>query len=137
MFHGASFTVGTRGRGTYEITDEVGRIARESGVGRGLCSVFVHHTSASLIVCENADPSVRSDLERYFARLVPDGDAVFRHDAEGPDDMPAHVRTVLTASSISIPVDQSRLDLGTWQGLYLWEHRANPHRRKITVSIVG
>jgi len=137
MFHSASFTVGTRGRDTYEITDEVGSVVRESGVGRGLCSVFVHHTSASLIVCENADPSVRSDLERYFARLVPDADPVFRHTAEGPDDMPAHVRSILTASSVSIPVAQSRLDLGTWQGLYLWEHRASPHRRRITVSIVG
>jgi secondary thiamine-phosphate synthase enzyme len=137
MFHAASFTVGTRGRGTYEITDEVGGIVRESGVGRGLCSVFVHHTSASLIVCENADPSVRSDLERYFARLVPDADPVFRHTAEGADDMPAHVRSILTASSVSIPVVHSRLDLGTWQGLYLWEHRASPHRRRITASIVG
>jgi len=137
MFHAASLTVGTRGRGTYEITDEVGGIVRESGVARGLCSVFVHHTSASLIICENADPSVRSDLERYFARLVPDADPVFRHTAEGPDDMPAHVRSILTASSVSIPVDRSRLDLGTWQGVFLWEHRASPHRRKITVSIVG
>jgi secondary thiamine-phosphate synthase enzyme len=137
MFHAASFTLGTRGRGTYEITDEVGTIVRESGVGRGLCSVFVHHTSASLIVSENADPSVRSDLERYFARLVPDGDPVFGHDAEGPDDMPAHVRSVLTATSISIPVANSAPDLGTWQGIFLWEHRTGPHRRKITVSIVG
>jgi secondary thiamine-phosphate synthase enzyme len=137
MFHAASITVGTRGRGTYDITDEVAGIVGESGVARGLCSVFVHHTSASLIVCENADPSVRSDLERYFARLVPDADPVFRHTAEGPDDMPAHVRSILTASSASIPVAQSRLDLGTWQGLYLWEHRASPHRRRITVSIVG
>jgi len=137
MFHAASFTIGTRGRGTYEITGEVGGVVRESGVVRGLCSVFVHHTSASLIVCENADPTVRSDLERYFARLVPDGDAVFQHDAEGPDDMPAHVRSTLTATSISIPVAQSRLDLGTWQGLFLWEHRTHPHRRKITVSILG
>jgi len=137
MFHATSITIGTRGRGTYEITDEVGSIVRDSGVDRGLCSVFVHHTSASLIVCENADPSVRSDLERYFARLVPDADPVFRHTAEGPDDMPAHVRSILTAASVSIPVAHSRLDLGTWQGLFLWEHRAAPHRRKVTVSIVG
>jgi len=137
MFHAASFTVGTKGRGTYEITDEVGGIVRESGIGRGLCSVFVHHTSASLIVCENADPSVRSDLERYFGRLVPDADPVFRHTAEGPDDMPAHVRSILTASSISIPIAQSRLDLGTWQGLFLWEHRTSPHRRRLTVSVAG
>jgi len=137
MFHAASFTIGTRGRGSYEITDRVGAIVRESGVGRGLCSVFVHHTSASLIVCENADPSVRSDLERYFAQLVPDADPIFRHTAEGPDDMPAHVRSILTATSVSVPLEDGALDLGTWQGLFLWEHRVDPHRRKITVSIVG
>ena len=137
MFHSESFTVGTKGRGTSEITDQVARAVRDSGIERGLCTVFVHHTSASLIVCENADPSVRSDLERYFARLVPDGDPVFRHTAEGPDDMPAHVRSILTATSLSIPVARSEVDLGTWQGVYLWEHRTEPHRRKITVSIVG
>ena len=137
MFHSASFTVGTRGRGTDEITDEVDRIVRASGVERGLCSVFVHHTSASLIVCENADPSVRSDLERFFARLVPDGDPLFRHTAEGPDDMPAHVRSILTQASLSVPIASGRLDLGTWQGIFLFEHRAHPHRRRITVSIVG
>ena len=137
MFHSESFTVGTRGRGTYEITDEVARAVRNAEVGRGLCTVFVHHTSASLILCENADPSVRSDLERYFARLVPDGDPVFRHTAEGPDDMPAHVRSILTACSISIPVADSEVDLGTWQGVFLWEHRTDPHRRKVTVSVVG
>jgi len=137
VFHSEGFTVGTRGRGTYEITDEVARAVRAAGIDRGLCTVFVHHTSASLIICENADPSVRSDLDRYFARLVPDGDPVFRHTAEGPDDMPAHVRSILTASSISIPVDNARLDLGTWQGVFLWEHRSEPHRRRITVSVVG
>jgi len=137
VFHSEGFTVGTRGRGTYEITDEVARAVRAAGIDRGLCTVFVHHTSASLIICENADPSVRSDLDRYFARLVPDGDPVFRHTAEGPDDMPAHVRSILTASSISIPVDDARLDLGTWQGVFLWEHRSEPHRRRITVSVVG
>jgi secondary thiamine-phosphate synthase enzyme len=137
VFHSEGFEVATKGRGTYEITDQVARAVRASGLERGLCVVFVHHTSASLILCENADPSVRSDLERYFARLVPDGDPVFRHTAEGPDDMPAHVRSILTASSLSIPVDRSRLDLGTWQGVYLWEHRADPHRRRITVSVVG
>jgi secondary thiamine-phosphate synthase enzyme len=137
MFHAESVTISTRGRGTYEITDEVARVVSAAGIDRGLCNVFVHHTSASLILCENADPSVRSDLERYFARLVPDGDPVFRHTAEGPDDMPAHVRSILTANSLSIPVESKRLDLGTWQGLYLWEHRADPHRRKVTVSVVG
>jgi secondary thiamine-phosphate synthase enzyme len=137
VYHSESFEVATRGRGTYEITDQVARAVRSSGLEQGLCVVFVHHTSASLILCENADPSVRSDLERYFARLVPDGDLVFRHTAEGADDMPAHVRSVMTASSLSIPVEGSRLDLGTWQGVYLWEHRADPHRRRITVSLVG
>ena len=137
MFHSEAFEIGTRGRETYEITDRVDRIVRDSGIARGLCTIFVHHTSASLILCENADPSVRSDLERYFARLVPDGDPVFRHTAEGADDMPAHVRSILTANSLSIPVADSRVDLGTWQGVFLWEHRAAPHRRKITVSVVG
>ena len=137
MFHSESFTVATKGRGTYEITDPVARAVGGAGIGRGLCTVFVHHTSASLILCENADPSVRSDLERYFGRLVPDGDPVFRHTAEGPDDMPAHVRSILTASSLTIPVADSRVDLGTWQGVFLWEHRADPHRRKITVSVLG
>jgi secondary thiamine-phosphate synthase enzyme len=137
MFHSESFTIATRGRGTYEITSEVNRVVKGGGIERGLCTVFVHHTSASLILSENADPSVRSDLERFFARLVPDGDPIFRHTAEGPDDMPAHIRSILTTNSLTIPVDVRTLDLGTWQGVYLWEHRADPHRRKVTVSIVG
>jgi secondary thiamine-phosphate synthase enzyme len=137
VFHSESFAVATKGRGTYEITDQVARVVRSSGIVRGLCTVFVHHTSASLILCENADPSVRTDLERFFGCLVPDGDPVFRHTAEGPDDMPAHVRSILTSASLSIPVDGDRLDLGTWQGVFLWEHRADPHRRRITVSVVG
>jgi secondary thiamine-phosphate synthase enzyme len=137
MFHQDTFTVGTSGRGTVEITDEVQRIVRASKADRGLCTVFVHHTSASLIVCENADPSVRRDLERFFARLVPDGDRLFQHTAEGPDDMPAHVRTILTQTSLTVPVRDAQCDLGTWQGLFLWEHRAMPHRRRITVSVVG
>ena len=137
VFHSASMTVGTRGRGTTEITDEVARIVASSGARRGLCTVFVHHTSASLIVCENADPSVRTDLERFFARLVPDGDPVFRHTAEGPDDMPAHVRSILTQASLSVPIADGHLDLGTWQGVFLFEHRTTPHRRRLTVSVVG
>src|SRR5262249_44464357 len=104
---------------------------------RGLCTVYVHHTSASLIVCENADPDVRSDLERYFARLAPDGDPVFEHTVEGPDDMPAHVRTILTQTSVTIPIVDGRCDLGTWQGIYLWEHQSAAHRRRLTVSLVG
>ena len=137
MFHQESLTVETRGRGTYEITDAVQRAVRSAGVERGVCTVFVHHTSASLIVCENADPGVRRDLERFFARLVPDDDPDFRHTAEGPDDMPAHVRSILTAASVSIPVAGGRCDLGTWQGVFLWEHRIAPHRRRLTVSVVG
>jgi secondary thiamine-phosphate synthase enzyme len=137
MFFAQSFTIGTKGRGTYEVTDRIERIVGESGIVRGLCTVFVHHTSASLILCENADPSVRRDLEQYFARLVPDGDPVFQHTAEGPDDMPAHLRTILTQSSQTFPVADGRCDLGTWQGLYLWEHRSHPHHRRLTVSLVG
>ncbi len=137
MFTSASFRISTTGRGTYEITDRVDGIVRESGVTSGLCIVFVHHTSASIILCENADSSVRSDLERYFARLVPDGDPVFRHTAEGADDMPAHVRSILTQNSLTVPVAGGRCDLGTWQGLYLWEHRTAPHSRRVTVSVIG
>jgi secondary thiamine-phosphate synthase enzyme len=137
MFHAQSFTIATRGRETRDITEMVEEIVDKAGITRGLCHVFLHHTSASLIFCENADPSVRTDLERYFARLVPDGDPLFRHTAEGPDDMPAHVRTILTQNSLSIPVSDGRCDLGTWQGVFLWEHRTSPHRRRITVTIVG
>jgi len=120
-----------------EITREVQRAVAEADVRTGVCTVFVHHTSASLIICENADPAVQDDLERFAARLVPDGDPLFRHTDEGPDDMPAHVRSVLTQASISIPVAGGRCDLGTWQGVFLWEHRHARHRRRITVSVVG
>lgn len=131
-----SFEVATRGRGTHDITREVQEAVAASGAPDGLAHVFVHHTSASVILCENADPSVRGDLESYFARLVPDGDPIFRHDAEGDDDMPAHVRTILTASAVTVPVAGGRADLGTWQGIYLWEHRAAPHRRRVTVTVL-
>lgn len=127
----------TRGRGTTNITRDVQEIVRGSGIGEGLCTVFVHHTSASLIVCENADPDVRTDLERFMARLVPDGDAIYDHTAEGPDDMPSHVRSVLTQTSLGIPVSGGRCDLGTWQGIYLWEHRTHGHVRRLTVTVVG
>lgn len=137
MFHAESLTIATRGRGTYEITRPLQQVVANTGIERGLCTVFVHHTSASLIVCENADPSVRHDLERYFARLVPDGDPLFEHVDEGTDDMPAHVRSILTQTSITIPVARARCDLGTWQGIYLWEHRTAPHQRRITISVVG
>jgi secondary thiamine-phosphate synthase enzyme len=137
MYHAESFTVSTDGRGTYEITRLVQRAVSESGQSRGLCVVFLHHTSASLILCENAAPEVRGDLERFFARLAPDGSPEFRHDDEGPDDMPAHVRTILTGSSLAIPIADGRCDLGTWQGVYLYEHRAASHRRRVTVSVLA
>ncbi len=137
MYHAESVSIATKGRGTYEITRQIERVVAASGVEQGLCTVFVHHTSASLIVCENAEPEVRRDLERFFARLVPDGDPDFRHTDEGPDDMPAHVRSILTQTSITLPVARSRCDLGTWQGIYLWEHRAAPHSRRITISVLA
>ena len=138
MHHRESFTVQTaRGRGTYDITREVQRAVGAAKIRDGLATVFIHHTSASLIICENADPTVRKDLEAFAARIVPDGLSIFEHDAEGPDDMPAHVRTVLTQTSIGIPVASGRADLGTWQGIYVWEHRTAPHARKGTVTIVG
>jgi secondary thiamine-phosphate synthase enzyme len=132
-----TLTFRTRGRGTTEITSEVERAVRASGVATGLCSVFLQHTSASLILCENAAPAVRQDLETILSRLAPDGDAVYRHDDEGPDDMAAHARTVLTASSLQIPVTAGRLALGTWQGIYLWEHRRAPHTRRVVVTVMG
>ena len=134
---GSEITVSTRGRGTYEVTEEVARIVREAGVTTGLCHVFNVHTSASLMLCENADPDVRRDLERFLADLVPDGDPRFVHRAEGPDDMPAHVRSVLTHSELTIPIRAGRLALGTWQGIYVWEHRLKPHRRRLLVTILG
>ncbi len=129
--------IATRGRGTYDITHEVARAVAEARVRDGLATIWIHHTSASLIVCENADPSVRRDLEAFLARLVPDGDPIFSHMAEGDDDMPAHVRSVLTQTSIGIPIADGGLVLGTWQGLYLWEHRTSPHDRRLTVTIIG
>jgi secondary thiamine-phosphate synthase enzyme len=132
-----SFTVTTRGRGTIPITTELQDRVRRSGVQTGVCNVFLRHTSASLIVCENADPEVRSDLERYMARLVPDGDPLFRHTAEGPDDMPAHIRNILTTSEMTLPVRNQRCDLGTWQGIFLWEHRRAAHRRHLTITVYG
>ncbi len=137
MVHRGQLTVATRARGTYDLTPQVAQIVTASGVREGLATVFIHHTSASLIISENADPTVREDLERFMAKLVPDGDRMFLHDDEGPDDMPAHVRNVLTQTSIGIPIGAGKLLLGTWQGLYLWEHRTAPHQRKITVTVIG
>ena len=137
MIHQDRFTVRTRGRGTYEVTDQVEQIVAAAGIATGLCHVFVHHTSASLMLCENADPTVRQDLEAFMARTVPDGDPRYRHTLEGPDDMPAHIRTVLTQTGLAIPISQGRCGLGTWQGIYLWEHRTAGHSRKLTVTVQG
>ena len=132
-----SFVVATRGRGLHEFTDEVEGWVRATGIATGLLTLHVLHTSASLLVQENADPTVRADLERFFSRIVPDGDPAYRHDDEGPDDMPAHIRAALTATSLSIPVSGGRPALGTWQGIYLYEHRNAPHRRRIASHLIG
>jgi secondary thiamine-phosphate synthase enzyme len=137
MAHRATFTVETRGRGTYDVTACVVAALASAPRVDGVAHVFCHHTSASLILCENADPSVRRDLDAYFARLVPDGDPRYEHDDEGEDDMPAHIRTVLTQSALLVPVAGGRLDLGTWQGVYLWEHRTAPHQRRLTVTLMS
>ena len=130
-------TIPTKGRGFYDFTAEVERLVREAGFTTGLATLHLQHTSASLLIQENADPEVRRDLERFFARICPDGDALFRHTCEGPDDMPAHVRTALTAVNLSIPIQGGSLVLGTWQGIYLWEHRTHPHRRTVVVHLLG
>ncbi len=137
MIHQQSFSLSTPGRGTLDITRRVAEVVAGSGVATGLCHVFVQHTSASLILCENADPQVRADLERFLAELVPDGSPLFGHTAEGPDDMPAHVRAILTKMDLVLPVSGGRLALGTWQGIYLYEHRSHPHRRRVTVTVSG
>ena len=137
MVNQKTFQITTRGRGTVELTGEVSALVRDSGIRDGLCHVFVQHTSASLMLCENADPAVRADLESFMARIAPDGDPLFHHDAEGPDDMPAHVRSVLTGSSLTVPVRDSGCVLGTWQGIYLWEHRRRGFSRRVTVTVIG
>lgn len=123
------------GRGTYEITDEINRIVQNSNIQDGLCNVFIHHTSASLIICENADPTVHTDLENFLHKWVPDGHKMFKHVDEGNDDMPAHIRTVMTNSSITLPIADGSLDLGTWQGVYIYEHRADTYQRRVTVTV--
>ena len=127
----------TDGRGMYDLTGQVRAAVRDSGIVTGTCQVFAHHTSASLVLSENADPDVCRDLEAFMLRLVPDGDSLYRHVAEGPDDMPAHVRSILTQSGVSLPVSQADCLLGTWQGVFLWEHRCAGHRRRITVTVLG
>ncbi len=131
------FVVATEGRGMVEITAEVLAWVAGSGLEQGLLTLHVRHTSASLLIQENADPEVQADMERFLSRLIPDGDPLLRHTAEGPDDMPAHVRAALTATSLSLPVSGGRPALGTWQGIYLYEHRLAPHRRLIAAHLMG
>jgi secondary thiamine-phosphate synthase enzyme len=135
--HHTVIDIDTPGRGLVEITRPVAQWVGGTGVTHGLLTLFIRHTSASLLVQENADPEVRRDLERFFARLVPDGDPLFEHQNEGPDDMPAHVRSALTQVQLSIPVTDGRLVLGTWQGLYVYEHRRRAHRRQIVLHLIG
>jgi len=137
MAHQSILTFSTSGRGTRDITDDVAAVVAASRLQCGLAHVFVQHTSCSLLLTENADPDVRRDLETIVRRLVPDGDPAYRHDAEGPDDMSAHGRSMLTDTGLSVPVGGGRLLLGTWQGIYLWEHRTAPHRRKVVVTVIG
>lgn len=133
----ATLTLDSLGEGLTEFTAEARRFLAATGAGCGLFLAYLRHTSASLLIQENADPDVRADLDRFFARLVPDGDRLFSHTCEGPDDMPAHVRAALTAVSLSIPFAAGRLALGTWQGIYLWEHRHAPHARRLTLHLLG
>ncbi|MFQ5635872.1 MAG: secondary thiamine-phosphate synthase enzyme YjbQ [Gammaproteobacteria bacterium] len=135
--HQQAIEIRTGGRGSYDLGGGIQAIVDESGIDTGICQVFCRHTSASLLLTENADPDVRADLESFMARLVPDGDPIYRHTLEGPDDMSAHVRSMLTQSSLSLPVGDGRCLFGTWQGVYLWEHRAAGHRRTVTVTVLG
>ena len=128
--------VETSGQGLLEITPTVTTVVANAGIEEGLCTIFVRHTSASLVIQENADPSAKRDLERWLNRLVPEGDPFYEHDTEGPDDMPSHIKAALTATSLSIPVMKKRLALGTWQGIYLWEHRRRGSRREVIVHVV-
>ena len=137
MIEQHSLQVSTPGRSTINITAEIDSLLRGSAISQVLCHVFLHHTSASLIITENADADVRLDLEHYLSRLVRDGDPAYRHDQEGDDDMAAHIRSVLTQTELTLPVSDGRLALGTWQGLYLWEHRYQPHRRRLTITLNG
>ncbi len=135
--HAHELELRTRGRGFYEFTGEVAALVAQSRIQTGLVTLHLQHTSASLLIQENADPEVRRDLERFFSRLVPDGDALFQHTCEGEDDMPAHVRTALTTVNLGIPISSGRLALGAWQGIFLWEHRRQPHRRPVAAHLIG
>jgi secondary thiamine-phosphate synthase enzyme len=132
-----TLSIPTQGRGTYNITAQIDKLIRASGISTGLCHVFIHHTSASLIITENADPLVRQDLETILQRLAPDGDPAYRHDYEGDDDMSGHIRCMLTNTDVTIPVSRGQSALGTWQGLYLYEHRTGRFQRKLTVTVYG
>jgi secondary thiamine-phosphate synthase enzyme len=133
----AILEVVTHGRGFHEISLDLHNVVEQSGVSAGLCHVFLRHTSASLLITENADPNVRRDLESFISKLVPDGDPTYSHSMEGPDDMPAHIRSVLTCSELTIPIRKGRLALGTWQGVFLWEHRFRSHHRQIDVTVMA
>lgn len=137
MIYQENITVKTTGRGTTNITPQLEQQLRQSGITDGICNVFIQHTSASLILCENADPAVRRDLETFFGTLVKDGNAAFQHATEGADDMPAHIRSILTDSSLTLPVSHGRFMLGTWQGVYLYEHRYSGHSRRVFITIYG
>ncbi len=133
----ATLNINTSPRNTHNITNEVQSIVLGSGIDKGLCHLFIQHTSASLMLCENADPDVRIDLETFMQSIAPDGDPMFCHTTEGADDMPAHIRTLITNVSLTIPITSSRCQLGTWQGIYLWEHRTSSHRRNVIVTLQG
>jgi len=137
VIYQSSLTFRTKGRGTSDIGAEIQKAVTASGIQKGLCTVFLQHTSASLILCENADPDVRRDLETLLSRLAPDGDPAYVHDTEGPDDMAAHARSILTSNSLTIPVADGKLVLGTWQGVYLYEHRHAGHARSMVVTVMG
>lgn len=136
-WHQHELPVATRGRGFHELTAQVATLVQDSGLRTGLCHLFLRHTSASLCITENADPEVLRDHERLAQRLAPDGDPLFRHDEEGPDDMPAHVRNLFAGYELTVPIRQGRLALGTWQGIFLWEHRHAGHRREVVVTLSG
>lgn len=131
------FEVDTPGRSLVDITTQIKLFVEQTGVLTGLCHVFLHHTSASLIICENSDPDVQRDLETFFHDLVPDGDKRYKHIEEGPDDMSSHVRSVLTANALNFPITDAKLALGRWQGIYVWEHRTRPYKRRVTVTVQG
>ena len=137
IYHQEQYRIDTLGRSSIEISQRLHAAVDSAGVLNGLCHVFIHHTSASLMICENAASEVRDDLESFFSRLILDGDPLFSHTDEGADDMPAHIRSVLTQTELSIPIIAGRLALGTWQGVYLWEHRTSPHLRDISITIHG